>query len=62
MIMRVYLKCGREIIIYLIKKKKRRFKNSLDKFSKNVKFVFCEILFIEMINKMNFCYLEFFIK
>lgn len=43
-------------------KKKRRFKNSLDKFSKNVKFVFCEILFIEIINKMNFCYLEFFIK
>lgn len=43
-------------------KKKRRFKNSLDKFSKNVIFVFCEILFIEIINKMNFCYLEFFIK
>lgn len=33
------------------KKKKSRFKNSLDKFSKNVIFVFCEILFIEIIIK-----------
>lgn len=39
--------------------KKNSFKNRLDEFSKNV---ICEILFIEIINKMNFCYLEFFIK
>lgn len=63
MIMRVHLKCGREITTYLIKKKKkRRFKNSSDKFSKNAKSAFCEILSIEIINKMNPCHLEFSIK
>lgn len=59
--MRVHLKCGREITTYLIKKK-RRFKNSSDKFSKNAKSAFCEILSIEIINKMNPCHLEFSIK
>lgn len=49
--MRVHLKCGREITTYLIKKKKRRFKNSSDKFSKNAKSAFCEILSIEIIIK-----------
>lgn len=62
MIMRVHLKCGREITTYLIKKKKRRFKNSSDKFSKNAKSAFCEILSIEIINKMNPCHLEFSTK
>lgn len=62
MIMRVHLKCGREITTYLIKKKKRRFKNISDKFSKNAKSAFCEILSIEIINKMNPCHLEFSIK
>lgn len=61
MIMRVHLKCGREITIYLIKKKSR-FKNSSDKFSKNATSAFCEILSIEIINKMNPCHLEFSIK
>lgn len=61
MIMRVHLKCGREITTYLIKKK-RRFKNSSDKFSKNATSAFCEILSIEIINKMNPCHLEFSIK
>lgn len=60
MIMRVHLKCGRDITIYLIKKS--RFKNSSDKFSKNAKSAFCEILSIEIINKMNPCHLEFSIK
>lgn len=62
MIMRVHLKCGREITIYLIKKKRSRFKNSSDKFSKNATSAFCEILSIEIINKMNPCHLEFSIK
>lgn len=60
MIMRVHLKCGRDITIYL--KKKSRFKNSSDKFSKNATSAFCEILSIEIINKMNPCHLEFSIK
>lgn len=59
--MRVHLKCGRDITIYL-KKKKSRFKNSSDKFSKNATSAFCEILSIEIINKMNPCHLEFSIK
>lgn len=37
-------------------KKKRRFKNSSDKFSKNATSAFCEILSIEIINKMNPCH------
>lgn len=47
--MRVHLKCGRDITIYL--KKKKRFKNSSDKFSKNATSAFCEILSIETIIK-----------
>lgn len=50
MIMRVHLKCGREITIYLIKKKSR-FKNSSDKFRKNATTAICEILSIEIIIK-----------
>lgn len=61
MIMRVHLKCGREITVYLIKKKSG-FKNSSDKFSKNATSAFCEILSIEIINKMNPCQLEFSIE
>lgn len=62
MIMRVHLKCGRDITYNIFDKKKRRFKNSSDKFSKNATSAFCEILSIEIINKMNPCHLEFSIK
>lgn len=36
--------------------KKSRFKNSSDKLSKNATSAFCEILSIEIINKMNPCH------